>query len=170
MKRSRRNQDENRIYFPFANDSVAKLYARFRAQGTLSRWALQHARTVAEFYEFGDLVRLVAVPDECCSLDDLKGDCFDFEASGYTGTRAQLAREEKEFEENVARNGVYGLVGQYRTSEDSEDWIDADSCFGFIGTDNIGCRDSSFGGYEFDLMSETCEALRNALCDNVASL
>lgn len=79
------------------------------------------------------LYRIRERPDAVADLEDLKGDCFNFEASGYTGTREQLAEEEKQFEDLVLREGVFGYVLERWNPSPGVGWEHVDSCFGFVG-------------------------------------
>lgn len=133
------------------NDKTRKLYNALRKQGWAAQFALSAAKTQVEFDD-NENVRLVVVPDELCSMDDLKGDIFNPEANPDIPA-SRLEREEKEFEEKVNREGVYGLVGEYRCPHCGE-WKHADSCWGFVGDD--------YDGYKYDCMAATLKALKNA--------
>ncbi len=78
--------------------------------------------------------RIVEIEDTEPSMECLKGDCFNFEAAGYTGTREKLAKEEKKFEKLVCDEGVFG----YRLEKYNEywEWEEIDSCWGFVGQYN----------------------------------
>ncbi|HTF40869.1 MAG TPA: hypothetical protein VK754_09785 [Propionibacteriaceae bacterium] len=131
--------------------TLTREYKRLRRLG----WHASNAYNAAKTREAWDaaeaegFVRLVYPPDECVSLDDLKGDCFNPKYVTHI-SRSQLEREEKAFEEKVNREGVYGIVGEYF---DGETWQQADSCWGFLGDD---LQDN---GYETDCMALTLEAL-----------
>lgn len=77
--------------------------------------------------------RIREMPDHDVSLEDLKGDCFNFEASGYTGTREELAKEERDFEELVEREGVFGYALETWNPTPDHGWEHVDSCWGFVG-------------------------------------
>lgn len=112
-------------------------------------------REVFEGLESLGLVRLDIRPDDTADMEDLKGDCYNPDVNPDISP-SRLAREEKEFEDTVNRDGVYGLIGEYRTDE-GEEWNHADSCWGFVGE---GYKDS---GYDTDIMSATISALESAL-------
>lgn len=133
------------------NDKTRKLYNALRKQGYMAQNALSAAKTQVEFDD-NENVRLVVKADEFCDMDDLKGDTYNPEANPSIPA-SRLEREEKEFEEKVNREGVYGLVGEYRCPHCGE-WKQADSCWGFVGQE--------FGGYEYDIMQLTLDALKNA--------
>ena len=88
--------------------------------------------------EAAGLVRLEVRPDEDCSLDDLAGDTYDVELNKDTvpGGERTIVAQRKAFEEQVERDGVYGVVGQYRPSPEGK-WVTADSCWGMVGYDNV---------------------------------
>lgn len=77
--------------------------------------------------------RILEVLDLSFDLSDLKGDCYNFELTGYTGTREQLKQEEKEFERTVKQEGVYGYVLQAWNPAVDAGWESVESCWGFVG-------------------------------------
>lgn len=85
-------------------------------------------------------------------MDDLKGDIFSRKANPDI-PESRMTREEKAFEEKVNQRGVYGLIGEYKCPCCGE-WKQADSCWGFVGND--------YGGYEYDIMQATLDALKDA--------
>jgi len=133
---------------------------QLRKQGhRFSPWLRKCAETTNhwEQLEYLDLVRLDWQPDYGLSYEDLAGDCFD--ESNYDsvpGGERTVKAQEKAFRESIEQDGVWGLVGQYRLTPDS-DWIDGDSVWGFVGTDDTG--------YETDIMAETINQLKEALRD-----
>lgn len=86
--------------------------------------------------------RIVELTGDHLSMEDLKGECFDFEKSGYTGTREDLQREETEFEQEVMREGVYGyrleVWNPFRGKDKfgNRRYSHVDSCYGFVGAYN----------------------------------
>lgn len=71
-----------------------------------------------------DLVRLEVV-------DDFSPDLSFLDQEDFNDTRQGIALT-KQTRRLATDEGVYGIVGQYRLSEDDE-WEHADSCYGFIG-------------------------------------
>jgi hypothetical protein len=92
-------------------------------------------RAIFSTLEEMGLVRLRIAPDESADLADLKGDCFDPSANpNIPPTR--LKAEERALEERVERDGVWGLISEYRPNPDSNpdnrnSWHCADNCWGF---------------------------------------
>ena len=133
--------------------AIAKEYQK-RRKATLStlhaKRALSEARTTVRFHELeaSDRVRLRVVADECTTFDELCGDTFDPRANPDISPK-RLEREKDEFLEQVNREGVIGLIGEYF---DGEEWQQADSCFGFVGD---GWKES---GYDIDIMASAIEA------------
>lgn len=112
-------------------------------------WALRHAKIKDAFatLENVDLVHLKWVPDNYCDMKELKGDSYNPDVNPDIRPSI-LKRQEKEFEAQVEREGVWGLIGEYYNGSE---WVHADSCFGFVGQD---AHD-----YEFGIMSTTLKAL-----------
>jgi len=135
------------------NDAIKREYFRQRRLGNRARWAYQHAVTQARWdaMESEGLVRLDIRPDEDCGFDDLAGDMFNRKANPDI-PESRMAKEEKEYRERIDREGVYGIVGEYF---DGEEWVDADSVWGFVGDD---WRDS---GYDSDIKRATMDALES---------
>jgi hypothetical protein len=67
---------------------------------------------------------------------------------------ARLASERKRLWDMIARDGVWGLQGEFRLSPESG-WKSGDAVWGFVGTDR--------NGYEESIASETMRELRDAL-------
>jgi hypothetical protein len=176
MKRSRRNQDDNVIEIPRLT------YTDFRAERhVVAGWkypsvfrsptetALRNARENARFcaYQDAGLVRAVALIDEepydC-------GDDFTPEGLPNKSKRERDYMRDK-FYEKVNRDGVWGIVLQYRTSaDDASEWQDADSLWSVV-VFNESKEDSLpyFAAHDMDL-DGACDALESAVCDHVASL
>ena len=95
-------------------------------------------------------VRLRWEPDDCWTIDDLAGDCYDPKVNSDIRPSI-LERQYKEFVELVDRESVWGMIGEYY---DGEQWREADSIWGIIGQDNST-------GYELDIMAATIEAYQN---------
>lgn len=143
---------------PTLDATLQREYLRMRKSGFIARIALDYAKTRIEWRarewdeherepESGT-VRLRVVADDSADLDDLKGDCFNPKVNDNV-SRSQLARQELAFEEQVNRDGVWGIIGEVWTGET---WEHADSCFGFVGD---GWRES---GYDLDIMRATLDA------------
>lgn len=134
----------------FSPCSLPNAYKRVRKQYWTDR--------VWDKLETAGLVKIEWPPDDSANLDDLMGDCYDekLNADSVPGGVRTIRAQKKAFIARVERDGVYGIVGYYRTSPD-EKWEHGDSCWGFVGTDD--------NGYLPDIKSQTIEALRNALRD-----
>lgn len=118
-------------------------YWRLRAKGWPASQAYRAAKVHATFQNC-DNVRLDLVPDET-SYDDSYIDSWD-----TTVNQIKLAK--KELWERIERNGVWGLLGQYRANDESP-WVTVYSLWGLIGDE---WRDSS---YDVDAKEEALEAL-----------
>lgn len=94
--------------------------------------------------------RILEIADTDYCLDDLKGDLFDFDKSGYTGTREELREEERQFEEMVSREGVYGYVLERWNPSPGAGYEHVDSCWGFVGQYNPSDRSGTFDHYIVD--------------------
>lgn len=77
--------------------------------------------------------RIMEYAQDDIELDDLKGDSYNYEASGYTGTREALLKEEKDFEYEIESEGVYGYVLEKWNPAVDAGWEHVDSCWGFVG-------------------------------------
>lgn len=146
-------------------------YKRLRSQGYTAKSAYSAAKTrvawqAAECGEHNEprfesaCVRLKIVPDEYADMDDLKGDSFN-PAVNDNIPAARLAREEKEFENKVNRDGVWGVIGEYWNGEK---WIVSDSRFGFVGDD---WKES---GYDDDIKACTLAAFEEFYADMLAAV
>lgn len=93
-------------------------------------------------------VRLRILADTDCSMDDLKGDVYD-RAVNPEIPESRMAREEKEFEERIDREGVWGITGEFW---DGDEWIFVDSCWGFVGDDFRAT------GYEYECKHAVLQA------------
>ncbi len=132
-----------------------------------ARHAWQYARddaycaTVWPMLELWGLVRLDIVPDEVCMLEDLAGDCFNPDVNTDIPP-ARLAEEYRHFCDRVDRDGVWGIVGEWRLPidaavDDADAWQHADSCFGFVGDDWKG------SGHDADIMRQAMRDLVDAI-------
>jgi len=99
--------------------------------------------------ESAGLVRLSIIPDDY--YDDSYIDTWD---DASESRREQI---KKELWEKIERDGVWGIVGEYKIDPESENWEHGDSCFGFIGDE---WRDS---GYDHSIKELTITALQQAL-------
>ena len=134
---------------------IAKEYRRLRALGWTALLAHRAARTLEAWNRLdGHTIWADDDPDDPDEPDarvrlhivadddfDLSCDCEDAHCE-----ERQLERAE--------RDGVWGIVGEYRVRDE---WEQADSCWGFVGED---WRDS---GYDTDIMDETMRAFNKAL-------
>jgi len=111
-----------------------------------------------EWDEGDSRVRIVAMPDDCCDMDDLKGDWFDPDVNANINPN-RLEREEREFEERVNREGVWGFRAEYWNGNE---WIETDSIFGFVGDDFIGSN------YDDDLIESALDGLSDCLASEAA--
>lgn len=102
--------------------------------------------------------RIVEMVDTDYDLDNLKGDVFnpkhidEMHQPGMTPER--LADEEKDFEAEVDREGVYGYELQHR--EPSGDYEHVDSCWGFVGQ-----YDKSSKKYNHYIVDEMKSAIKD---------
>jgi hypothetical protein len=101
-------------------------YRRLRGKGWHAQEAYRTAKVKRQWYEMGGhvaeerdhteeddrKVRLRYVPDDYAEMDNLKGDCFDPKHNRHISEK-KLAEQEKEFEEVVYREGVYGIVSEF---------------------------------------------------------
>jgi len=134
---------------------IPKLYARMREEGIRASTVLSRARTIARFRaeDESENVRLVYA-------DDLEGshalEWLDQTAEQIGMSKGQWEAIGKRERARAESDGVFGLLGQYRT-DPSEEWEDGDSVWGFIGSDGLDA-----GGYAADIMAQTLEILDKA--------
>ena len=74
--------------------------------------------------------RIIERPDDCTSLECLKGDTYSPEANPSV---QNINAEEAAFEALVATSGVYGYELERWNPEVDKGWEHVDSCFGFVG-------------------------------------
>lgn len=143
-------------------NQITREYRKARSEGWRAQDALRRARTLIAWAaeecdahdepgEPGYNVRLHVKVDDSVSLEDLKGDCFNFEVCGFPYGRSQLAAQERAFEDRVNDEGVFGIVGEYWNGEE---WVEVDAVWGFVGDDWRG------SGYDDDIMRATLDALQ----------
>ncbi len=135
---------------------VRTYYRRMRADGTRAAHVLRSARILAEFDKAQEAgtVRLLYVADcDGSGALDWLDQTADQMAEGNVRAWTALGKRERE---RANSDGVYGIVGQYRTS-DAEEWEEGGSVWGFIGEDGLEA-----GNYAPDIMAETLDALAKA--------
>lgn len=130
---------------------VKKFYADYRKQGFRPEHSLSAARTRKQWeaLESAGFVRLAWVTD-CDTYDDSYIDT-------WTDVReSERERARKDLWEQIERDGVWGLVGEYRFDpEDDEGWDSGDAIYGLVGQDDAG--------YATDIMATTIDTFRFAL-------
>jgi len=122
-----------------------KLYRAERKLGFSAADAMRNAKIRTNWNAIcPEYVQLAIVPDCDIDLSYLdQEDCFSTSAKQETIDRCN-------------RDGAWGIVGQYRLTDESE-WITVDSCWGFVGDDWEN------SGYDIDIMQATLDALRDAI-------
>jgi hypothetical protein len=88
-------------------------------------------------------------PDYSADIDNLAGDSFNPKANPDINPKT-LERQYQEFVDKVNREGVWGIVSQYRCPCCGT-WKTVDSCWGFVGGD---WKDS---GYDLDIKQAALE-------------
>ena len=113
------------------NLSIRNKYKAYRKQDVKACFAISMAKTddAFEWCEYAELVKLQWEAD-FNTFDDSYLECQDL--SDY-----HLKKAKKELHELINRDGVWGLVGYYRTTQDGE-WINAESVWGMVGKDDGG--------------------------------
>lgn len=133
-------------------DRIRRKYARLRALGYRAHAAMEAARIEVSWQrrEAGEhdapdaihCVRVRMVPDQDADLSYLEQDEFaDARASEY---------------ERANRDGVWGVITEY-FDEASREWVQADSCWGFVGDDWNG------SGYDIDMKRAALAARTKSL-------
>jgi hypothetical protein len=133
------------------NATIAREYKRLRSKGWNASSALDTAK-VRDAWEtaggFSGDSPGVYLPDPDDHPVRLR-----FEPDDDQSTPLDADFENDKQRAEVARlievHGVYGIIGEYWNGEE---WVHADSCWGFIGND---LRDN---GYDTDIMRATLEA------------
>lgn len=112
-----------------------------------------------EAAERAGLVRLCQAPDDYADIADLAGDTFDvaIHAATVPGGARTIHAQRKRFERQIAQDGIWGIVGQFRI-QDIGPWKHADSVWGCVGYDYLADCD-----YCIDIMAGTLNALRETL-------
>lgn len=121
----------------------------------LRAWESARDRALWDALEYLGLVRLEIRADDFATLRDLEGDTFNPSAHPDIPP-SRILRERDAERERIEREGVWGIVAQYRTDADAE-WEDAHSVWGFVGDD------WQSSGYDDDARAQAIDALRNAL-------
>lgn len=132
--------------------------------GSLARvaaWVRDDAATDLQWeaLERAGLVELKYSPDSGMTLEDLEGDTFTVSLHEDTvpgGARTILAQQ-KRFREQVEAEGVWGILGRYRTA--CGQWETADSIWGIVGDPHDEQE------YTRDIKRATIEALQAELTD-----
>lgn len=79
-----------------------------------------------------DDYRVVEIPDEYASLEDLEGDSYNPAVNDDIPLERLLA-EKRAFRDLVEREGVYGYVLERWNPTAGVGWTHVDSCWGFVG-------------------------------------
>lgn len=93
--------------------------------------------------------RIVERFDQCAELEDLKGDTYNPKAHPEIPLET-LRQEEKDFEDLVEREGVFGYILETWNPEPNHGWEHVDSCWGFVG--QYSESDPTFKHYIIDEM------------------
>lgn len=148
------------------SDRLRKLYRRVRENPCSGRVgfaavdALREARIRLKWdlLESAGYVRIETPYDDDADLSWLEQDCF-------TGNRGEQAYV-KRIRELADREGCFGMVAEFRTDLDSEDWEQADSVWGFIGYDDVS-EDIGRNPCAPDLMESAIEQFASAWRESV---
>jgi len=133
--------------------TLEQYYRKYRRKGWLAHRAIHAARTLVEWDKHEGMdVKLDIEPDDIVDMDDLKGDCFNPKYVDHISPN-RLKRQEKEFEQRVYDEGVWGIVARVKC-EHCGKWHVAASVWGFVGSDVEG------SGYDIDIMSEALDEMR----------
>jgi len=166
---------------------IAKNYRRLRKPGTKALGTYRTAKTLEAWRKAHDagLVRIRVVPDECCDIANLEGDTYN-PAANPDIRPERLERERAEFVARIERDGVWGIVAEYRLEQceacqrdpayscnfvvhpchynpdysdntDHAGWEHGASCYGFVGDDATDAVNQS------DLMTECLAELAKEL-------
>lgn len=148
-------ESRNRRGIPTARAALHNAKYNLYRAALWRRWNDAGGEIVSEYeasdaWEPGDSrVRIVEMPDYCADMDDLKGDCFNPDVNSDINPN-RLSREEREFEDKVRQEGVWGYRAEYWNGME---WIETDSIFGFVSDDFIGSN------YDDDLIESALDAL-----------
>ena len=84
-----------------------------------------------------EMYRIVEIMDNNFDIENLKGDMFNpkyiKEMHDSKMTIKRLKQEEKEFEDLVNREGVFGYALEKWNPAPNTGWEHVNSCFGFVG-------------------------------------
>ena len=94
------------------------------------------------------LYRIIEVPDEFATLDDLMGDSYNPDVNTDICPIA-LASDKKKFIRQVEDDGVFGYVLEKWNPEVDIGWETVDSCWGFVGQYQEGAEN-----YEHYIVNE----------------
>jgi hypothetical protein len=136
------------LRMPFVADPCLDTGRRMMFQERAAT-ALQEACTIEHWdvLESLGMVRLRWAPDDAY-YDDSYLDTWDI-------SDEQRERIRQKLWESINRDGVWGLVGEYKLHPNDDTWEHGGSCWGFVGTDR--------NGSEFSIMQETIDALVEGL-------
>ena len=93
--------------------------------------------------------RIVEIPDCDVDLDNLKGDTYNPKVNTDIDS-IELKRQEREFEDLVSREGVFGYALERWNPEPGIGYEHVDSCFGFVGSYSPSDRSGLFNHYIVD--------------------
>jgi hypothetical protein len=144
---------------------VTDYYKAERSKGWRASHAFQNAKTLLEAdrldadigcdeYDEPGTVRLRIAWDDSGYDDSYLDTWTDIRDCERERIRAELWSR-------IERDGVVGVVGEYWNGDE---WIDADSCWGFIGDD---WRDS---GYDTDILASAIDAYHENLNNRARAL
>ncbi len=154
-----------RSKFPsYRHNPTRGLYDKYEWNYVSQDWQDSATVVLWERLEQSGLVRLAWRPGTNPGYEDLAGDCFDIEKHPRVpgGGRA-LRSEEQAFRDKIERDGVWGLVGEYRLRPCEEcsswnydecahaGWQHGDGVWDFVGWDAAG--------YELGIQEVTVRAL-----------
>lgn len=146
------------------NVTLSTKYTELRLMGYTALVAFNQAKRYLEYMEerrktlakWDELetqgkVRLKIEPDYDADLDDLLGDSYD--PTVNPDIPAKRLAQEREWEiDRINREGVWGIVGQYKC-KCCGSWTTADSVWGVVGDD---WKES---GYDLEIMQNTMDQL-----------
>lgn len=155
-KRSHFSPYNDRKEFPVTS-SAALHMARMaiRAEAIKAAWDAAGGELLAQYDATNEpgTVRIIELPDESASFDDLEGDTYNPKANPEIKA-AILERERQAEIDRANRDGVWGYVAQHWNGSA---WQDDDSIWGFIGDDFKG------SGYMEDLMQSSLDGRQASL-------
>lgn len=149
--------EETKVHFTSAaqalrtvryNRKLAELKARFEKAGGYECQDYEQLASGGPTEREPGRLRLVQCADEIMSFDDLAGDNYNAEANPDVPKHIMDA-ERQAFIDRVNSDGVWGFRSEVW---DGDEWIETDSCWGFVGDDFNG------SGYEGDFYDSALEA------------